>query len=137
MSAGTIHIGVDATSWSNDRGFGRFTRELVTALAARDAGFRYTLLFDRPPEAGLPAGVEVLSAATRRTLNESAVGATSRSLGYLWRVGRAARRARFDLFFFPSVYSYFPILARVPCVVCYHDATAERLPEMQIGRAHV
>jgi glycosyltransferase involved in cell wall biosynthesis len=26
------------------------------------------------------------------------------------------------------VYSYFPILARVPCVVCYHDATGERLP---------
>ena len=130
MSTGKLHVGIDATSWANDRGFGRFTRELVTALVARDSGFRYTLLFDQPPEDGLPPGVEVLSAATRRTLNQSAVGRSSRSLGYLWNVGQVVRRANFDLFFFPAVYSYFPVLARVPCVVCYHDTTAERLPEL-------
>jgi glycosyltransferase involved in cell wall biosynthesis len=129
-SAGTLHVGIDATSWRNDRGFGRFTRELVTALVARDTGFRYTLLFDQPPDGRMPAGVEVLSAGTRRTLTESAVGMTSRSIAYLWKLGRAARKARFDLFFFPALYSYFPILAQVPCVVCYHDASAERLPEL-------
>ena len=58
------------------------------------------------------------------------MGEGSRSPAYLWQVGRAARRAGFDVFFFTSVYSYFPILARVPCVVCYHDTTAERLPEL-------
>lgn len=125
-----LHVGVDATTWSNDRGFGRFTRELVTALAARDAGFRYTLLFDQEPDDPLPEGVGVLCASTRRSLNESAVGARSRSPGYLWRLGGAVRRAAFDVFFFPAVYSYFPVLARVPCVVCYHDTTAERLPEL-------
>lgn len=130
MPAPPLHIGIDGTSWDNDRGFGRFTRELVTALAARDAGFRYTLLVDRTPEYPVPDGVELLSAATASTLNEQAVGATSRSLGYLWKVGRAARQAKFDLFFFTSVYSYFPILARMPFVVCYHDTTAERLPEL-------
>jgi len=125
-----LEIGIDATTWRNDRGFGRFTRELVTALVARDAGFRYTLVFDQPPRAGLPAGVEVRSAGTACDLRESSAGTSSRSLGYLWRMGRIARRARFDVFFFPAVYSYFPILARVPCVVCYHDATAERMPEL-------
>jgi alpha-1,3-rhamnosyl/mannosyltransferase len=45
-------------------------------------------------------------------------------------MGQLAREARFDVFFFPAVYSYFPILARVPCIVCYHDTTAERLPEL-------
>jgi len=130
MSARTLHIGIDATSWQNDRGFGRFTRELVTALAARHMGFRYTLLFDRTPLEGVPPGVGVISATTRHTLVESAVGTTSRSIGYLWKVGKLARQAQFDLFFFPSVYSYFPIVARVPCVVCYHDTTAERFPEL-------
>lgn len=125
-----LHVGIDATTWRNDRGFGRFTRALVTALVARDTGFRYTLVFDRAPEERMPAGVEVLSAGTRRTLTESAVGTTSRSLGYLWKLGRVARLARFDLFFFPAVYSYFPVLARVPCVVCYHDTTAERFPHL-------
>jgi alpha-1,3-rhamnosyl/mannosyltransferase len=129
-STSPLHVGIDGTSWDNDRGFGRFTRELVTALAARDAGLRYTLLVDRPPERPVPEGVAVQSAATTRTLNESAVGEGSRSPAYLWQVGRAARRAGFDVFFFTSVYSYFPILARVPCVVCYHDTTAERLPEL-------
>ena len=28
-------IGVDATTWWNERGFGRFTREIVRALAER------------------------------------------------------------------------------------------------------
>lgn len=130
MSTPKLHIGIDATSWSNDRGFGRFTRELVTALVARDSGFRYTLLFDQPPDGSVPPGIEVLSAATKRTLNESAVGTFSRSIGYLWKVGQVVRKARFDLFFFPAVYSYFPILSLVPCVVCYHDTTAERLPEL-------
>ena len=30
----------------------------------------------------------------------------------------------------PAVYSYFPLLRRMACVVCYHDATAERFPEL-------
>lgn len=130
MSTTKLHVGIDATSWSNDRGFGRFTRELVTALAARHAGFRYTLVFDRPPETGLPDNVQILTAATHRTLNESAVGTTSRSIGYLWQMGRIVSKAKFDLFFFPAVYSYYPLFARVPCVICYHDTTAERLPHL-------
>jgi alpha-1,3-rhamnosyl/mannosyltransferase len=125
-----LHVGIDATSWANDRGFGRFTRELLTALAARNTGFRYTLLFDREPDHSPPPGVSIIAARTKRTLTESAVGDTSRSIFYLWRMGQIAREARFDVFFFPAVYSYFPILARVPCVVCYHDTTAERLPEL-------
>jgi alpha-1,3-rhamnosyl/mannosyltransferase len=125
-----LHVGIDATSWANDRGFGRFTRELVTALAARSIGFRYTLLFDRTPGDDIPPSVEIVSANTSRTLTESAVGTTSRSIGYLWRMGRLAREARFDVFFFPAVYSYFPMLARMPCIVCYHDTTAERFPEL-------
>ncbi|MEQ1896953.1 MAG: glycosyltransferase family 1 protein [Vicinamibacterales bacterium] len=130
MLPNPLHVGVDATSWRNDRGFGRFTRELVTELASRDTGFRYTLLFDQPPTECLPPGVAMLSAATERTLNESAVGTTSRSLTYLWKMGHLARRAKCDLFFFPAVYSYFPILSRIPCVVCYHDTTAERFPHL-------
>ena len=29
-----MRIGIDATSWSNTRGYGRFTRELVEAMVA-------------------------------------------------------------------------------------------------------
>lgn len=125
-----LHVGIDATTWANDRGFGRFTRELVRALAKRDSGIQYTLVFDQPPDFDIPDGVRVLSASTSQSLNESAVGASSRSPGYLWKMGALVRKAKFDVFFFPAVYSYFPLLARVPCVICYHDATAERIPHL-------
>lgn len=124
-----LHVGIDATTWANDRGFGRFTRELVAALLRRPSGFRYTLVFDRVPE-DIPPGVNVVTAPTNRSLTEAAVGTHSRSLGDLWRLGGAVRRTGFDVFFFPAVYSYFPVLSRVPCVVCYHDTTAERFPQL-------
>ncbi len=125
-----LHVGVDATSWDNNRGFGRFTREILRALVARRTGFRYTLLFDRLPAGPLPDGADVRCADTRRTINQSAVGTGSRAVPYLWKMGRLARRGRFDLFFFPALYSYFPIPARLPIVVCFHDATAERFPHL-------
>ena len=129
MTGQRLRVGVDATTWANDRGFGRFTRELMKALIARDEGFEYTLVFDRPPQQTLPAGAQVLSAATRRGLNESHVGDSSRPMLDLLRMAWAVRKANFDVFFFPAVYSYFPILGRMPSVVCYHDCTAERFPQ--------
>jgi glycosyltransferase involved in cell wall biosynthesis len=125
-----LHVGIDATSWANDRGFGRFTRELIKALILRQTGFRYTLVFDQPPGEPVPVGAGMITAGTRRGLGESVTGTSSRSISYLWRMGRAVREASFDLFFFPTVFSYFPVFTRVPCVVCYHDTTAERLPEL-------
>lgn len=127
-----IHVGIDATTWSNDRGFGRFTREFIIALAARDTGFDYTLVFDQPPDPTwpVPDNVNQIIASTGKSLNESAVGDSSRSLSYLWKMGRIVREAQFDLFYFPAVYSYFPLLSRVPCVTCFHDTTAERIPHL-------
>src|SRR5438876_3782414 len=89
-----IDVCVDATSWSNDRGFGRFTREILKALAARHTGFHYTLLFDQLPPDPLPKGVDVATATTQRTLSESAVGASSRSLPYLWKMARLAQSTK-------------------------------------------
>ena len=133
MTGQKIHVGIDATTWSNDRGFGRFTREFVGALAERarqpDSGFRYTLVFDQPPAFPMPEGVETIIESTKGNLNEASQGDNARSIGYLWMMGQIVRQAGFDLFYYPAVYSYFPLLSRVPKVVCYHDTTAERLPE--------
>ena len=114
----------------NDRGFGRFTREILTALLARDEGFRYTLLFDQLPDGPLPPGAEIRSARTGRGLNQSAVGSSARSPAYFLQMGRLAASVDYDVFFFPTLYSYFPLIQRKPCVICYHDATAERFPEL-------
>jgi len=44
-----------------------------------------------------------------------------------------ARKAKCDVFFFPTLYSYFLLSSRAPCIICYHDATAEWLPEIAIS----
>lgn len=129
MSEPALNVAVDATTWINDRGFGRFTRELMTALVARPTGLRYTLLFDRLPAEPLPEGFEVLCASARRDLNESATGDGARSPADLLRLSALARDRRFDVIFFPAVYSYFPVFTRTPRVICYHDCTAERFPQ--------
>jgi alpha-1,3-rhamnosyl/mannosyltransferase len=130
LTSAPLHVCIDATSWANDRGFGRFTREIVTELIRRNEGFRYTLLFDQLPEEPLPSGAQVRSASTSLGLNQTAVGSSARSPGYFLKMGRLARSVDYDVFFFPTLYSYFPLLQRKPCVVCYHDATAERFPEL-------
>lgn len=124
-----VRVGIDATTWSNDRGFGRFTREFVKALAARDSEFRYALVFDQPPAFAVPDSVETIVVGTHDTLGAASTKDNARSPRYLLEMGRAVRNSNFDLFFFPAVYSYFPLLSRIPKVICYHDATAERLPQ--------
>lgn len=130
MTKPVLHVGIDATSWDNNRGYGRFTRELVRALAARCSGFRYTLVFDQEPAVATPPGVGVLVAGEHQSLKTQSAGSASRTFGYLRRLGALASRANFDIFFFPTVYSYFPLLSKTPCIVCCHDMIAERFPDL-------
>ncbi|NOD78584.1 MULTISPECIES: glycosyltransferase family 1 protein [unclassified Ruegeria] len=124
------HITIDATSWENERGFGRFTRNLIVALAARDSGFRYTLLFDQEPTRPVPDGVKTLVAGSDTSMSEASSGAKARGGADLMTMARAARRIECDVFFYPAVYSYFPLPARRPTVVCYHDTIPERFPDL-------
>ena len=130
MADRTIHVGVDAGSWENERGFGRFTRNLMAALAARDTGFRYTMLFDQPPSRPVPEGIAVRIAGSQTTMAEAASGAAARGGADLLTMARAARGLACDVFFYPAVYSYFPLLARRPSVICFHDTIPERFPDL-------
>ena len=88
------------------------------------------MLFDQLPEEPLPPGAEILTARTDLVLNQSAVGSSARSPAYFLKMARLASSLPYDVFFFPTLYSYFPLLQRKACVVCYHDATAERFPKL-------
>jgi len=126
-----MRIGIDATSCWNRRGFGRFASELLGAMAARPDGHELTLLVDREPEPGiLPNGCTIMNAAPRRTVVSSAVAGSRRSLRDMWAFTRAAKRLNPDVFFFPAVYSFFPIPRRMPTVVCFHDTIAESFPRL-------
>jgi glycosyltransferase involved in cell wall biosynthesis len=126
-----MRIGVDATCWSNRRGYGRFARALLNATLALDKSNEYVFFLDAPSdEFPLPAGVEVVRVATEVPTIRAAAANGSRSLGDMWAVSRAISRRKFDLFFFPSVYSYVPLLGSVPELVTIHDVIPERFPEL-------
>lgn len=124
-------IGVDACCWSNRRGFGRFARELLSALVTSDKDREYIFFVDQdtahactfPPEA------RVVAASTDVAPTVAAAASGHRSLKDMWTLSRTVAREPLDLFFFPAVYSYFPIMNRCKIVVTIHDLIADHHPE--------
>jgi glycosyltransferase involved in cell wall biosynthesis len=130
-----VHIGVDASCWANQRGYGRFARELSRALIDRYPEHRWTFLGDaRAFEAWAPqaphVSLDVVDTSESPTLAARAGG--SRSLRETWRWTQAVGRLRPDVFFSPSVYTYFPLPLRQRAVVTLHDAIAERFPHLTL-----
>jgi len=126
-----MRIGVDATCWTNRRGYGRFARSLLRAALALDRSNHYVFFVDdEADEFPLPANVEVVRITTAVPTVKAAAASGSRSLKDLWRSSRAFSAQKVDLFFFPSVYSYLPMLSGVPKLVTIHDVIPELFPEL-------
>src|SRR6266508_1305912 len=127
-----MRIGVDACCWSNRRGFGRFTRELLRAIVANDPNNEYLFFVDRETAVSceLPEDVEKVVAPTTVSPMNAASATGRRSLQDIWCLSRQVLRHDVDLFFFPAVYSYFPILNRAKIIVTLHEVIPERHPEL-------
>jgi glycosyltransferase involved in cell wall biosynthesis len=131
-----VHIGIDACTWSNRRGFGRYTRDLVTALVQGFPEHDYTLVVDSHTAgtASFPAGAKVEVVPLREQPTRAASAQGARGLRDLWRMSWAVARVRPEVFFFPAVYSFFPVCRSVRTVVTFHDAIAERHPGLIFPR---
>jgi glycosyltransferase involved in cell wall biosynthesis len=130
-----MRIGVDATCWANGRGYGRFTRELVTAMVEEAPGDEFVCFLDARAQAVFQltgANVTAVVVPQRVSPTEAAAADSARSIPDMLRLTRAAGRARLDVFFSPSVYTYFPLPPRLRSVVTIHDAIAERFPALTI-----
>ncbi len=126
-----MRIGIDATCWTNRRGYGRFVRALLAATLEVDRQNRYVFfLDDESSEFPVPQNVEVVRVAAGVPTVRAAASNGSRSLGDMWAMSRAISAQPLDLFFFPSVYSYVPLLGRVPQLVAIHDVIPELFPEL-------
>lgn len=128
-----MRIGVDATSWVNRRGYGRFARNALGRLVALDGETTYVFVIDEASArtAELPPGAETLRVAVSRPPSEAASADSYRPPADLLRLAAAVSRARFDAFLFPSVYTYFPSLG-APTVVGLHDLIADDFPELTL-----
>ncbi|MDQ3180592.1 MAG: glycosyltransferase family 4 protein [Acidobacteriota bacterium] len=127
-----MKIGVDACCWSNKRGFGRFTRELLEAVLAEDGENEYLFFVDRETAETdeFPARVKKIVANTEFSPTQAASADGSRSAKDLWAMSREVLRHNIDLFFSPAVYSYFPIFNRTKIIVTLHDVIADHHPEL-------
>jgi glycosyltransferase involved in cell wall biosynthesis len=132
-----MRIGVDACTWNNRRGFGRFTRELLEAVLAHDRKNEYLFFVDGDTAARgeLPAGVETIVVDTQVSPMEAASASGRRSMRDLWAMSREVWRHKTDLFFFPAVYSYYPIFNRTKIIVTVHDVIADHHPELVFPNA--
>lgn len=130
-----MRVGIDGGTWDNRRGFGRFTRELVRALAP-NGRHQYTLFLTPDADAdGIPPHVGVVRVKVSVGPAVAASAHGWRSAADMWRMSRAMSTAPIDAVFFPAVYTYVPVLRRCPMVVGFHDVIAERYPDLVFATA--
>ncbi|MGH7665490.1 MAG: glycosyltransferase family 4 protein [Gemmatimonadaceae bacterium] len=131
----SIRIGVDATCSANLRGYGRFTRELLRAMVAGAPEDEFICFVDDRAAPLMNVAAPNVR-CVRVVLNASPTSAASangfRSPADLLRLTRAVWREPLDVFFSPSVYTFFPLPPGLPAVVTIHDAIAERFPELTL-----
>jgi len=131
-----MRIGIDACTWANRRGYGRFARMLVTTMMTEYPDHAFTLVLDQhtAAESELPNGAKVEIVQTREQPTRAASAYGSRSVADLWKLSRAVSRCDFDVFLFPTSYSFYPLFCKTPTVVVFHDAIAEQHPELIFPR---
>jgi glycosyltransferase involved in cell wall biosynthesis len=127
-----MRIGVDGCCWGNKRGFGRFTRELLGALLETDEHNEYLFFVDSATTDldDIPAKAVKIVARTEHSPVVAAAADGRRSMRDVWSMSRAVLKHKVDVFFFPSVYSYFPIFNRTKILLTVHDVIADHHPEL-------
>jgi glycosyltransferase involved in cell wall biosynthesis len=129
-----MHVAIEASTWINPRGYGRFTRELTRALLRTPQGCRFTLVLDSGAAAAsdLPDAPRLVVRTERATTN-AASATDSRSPRDVWRMSKALSSGGFDAIVFPTNYSFVPVWPGPRVVVVIHDALPEAMPKMMLG----
>lgn len=127
-------VGIELTSWSNRRGYGRFTRGLVSALLELDDATEYVLFVDpRAARSELPRRGEIVPLPLP-ALREGGAGIEPRSLATMRAVGRAIAARPVDVLFFPSVHAWVPVASSTRILLGIHDVIAEDHPRLVFPR---
>ena len=131
-----MRIGVDATCWANQRGYGRFAREIVPAMVALAPEDEFVCFLDAASRENFsldaPNVLTVVVPGLTQSPARAASATGNRSISDMLRMTRAVRGERLDAFFSPSVYTYYPLPFGLPAVVTIHDAIAERFPKLAL-----
>lgn len=136
-----MRIGVDLTAWTDDGGYGRFTRETLRALVQSQPNHEYYFFAD-PREIDsmdLPARnvrwcpVELSSPPLIAARNG---GRPLMDHWRLWRKAKSiAKEEHLRAMFYPTVHSWFPAPLGLPSLVCVHDPILDPLLKMGLDKA--
>jgi len=109
---------------------------LVTTMMEENPDHAFTLVLDQrtAAESDFPNGANIEVVRTREQPTRAASAYGSRSMSDLWRLSRAVSRYDFDVFLFPTSYSFYPLFCKTPTVVVFHDAIAEQHPDLIFPR---
>ncbi len=126
-----MRIGIDGGCLANRRGFGRFARQVVGALAEAGSGHEFVVFVDRPSLGGVevPGTMETVAVEVAEAPSRAASASGRRRVRDLLAMGRAVARSGLDLVYFPASYSFFPVWNAGRVVVTMHDTLALAHPE--------
>jgi glycosyltransferase involved in cell wall biosynthesis len=120
---------VESTCWANRRGYGRHARSLLAAALAIDRANQYVFFIDSGQDGqDLPGGGEVVRVPTSVPVVMAAGSNGRRALADMWAMSRALAQPDLDCLFFPTVYSYVPVMSQAYKIVMIHDVIPEKFP---------
>jgi glycosyltransferase involved in cell wall biosynthesis len=127
-----MKIGIDGSCLSNRRGFGRFTRRLLDALAEQRSAHDFVVFVDRPSAESVvvPPAFDRVIVPVREAPSKAASAQGRRRLRDMFAMGLAVARSRIDLMYFPATYSFFPVWNVPKLVVTMHDTLPFSNPEL-------
>ncbi len=127
-----MRIGVDASCWANQRGYGRFTRSVLLSMIENYPEHEFTFFIDSKSFESIqfPPTVKVIQAKTNVRAVDSASASSRRSIRDLLAMMESVSRCTLDVLIFPSIYSYFPVITSAKIVLGIHDTIAEDYPHL-------
>jgi glycosyltransferase involved in cell wall biosynthesis len=127
-----MRIGIDGSCLSNRRGFGRFSRQLVGALAEQHSAQEFVVFVDRPSAESVvvPPAFERVIVPVGEAPSKAASAQGRRRWRDMFAMGLAVARSRIDLMYFPATYSFFPVWNVRKLVVTMHDTLPFSHPEL-------
>ncbi len=127
-----MRICIDGSCLSNRRGFGRFTRGLLAALARQKTDHQFHVVIDRPSvdQVAIPPTFGRLVVNVQEAPSRAAKARGRRRFRDMMAMGFAVARSGVDLMYFPSTYSFFPVWNVGKLVVTMHDTLPLTHPEL-------
>jgi glycosyltransferase involved in cell wall biosynthesis len=127
-----MRIGIDGGCLANRRGFGRFARQVLAALAEADSPHEFAVFVDRPSCASVrvPSRFETVAVEVAEAPSRAASATGRRRVRDMLAMGRAVAASGVDLIYFPASYSFFPVWNVGRVVVTMHDTLAMAHPDL-------